>query len=74
MVFLRKGRGSSQTAPAYVSSMPACPCRETGRVGARPRRWGAIASLCVAGFFAFLTDPFPWDFVLSVLVALILRG
>ncbi|MEV7644253.1 hypothetical protein ACWD7B_09885 [Streptomyces rubiginosohelvolus] len=43
-------------------------------MGARPRRWGAIASLCVAGFFAFLTDPFPWDFVLSVLVALILRG
>lgn len=74
MVSLRKGRGSSKTAPAYVSSMPACTCRETGWVGARRRRLGLIASLGITGFFAFLTDPFPWDFVLSVLVALILRG
>ncbi|MFD5983771.1 hypothetical protein [Streptomyces cyaneofuscatus] len=43
-------------------------------MGTRRRRLGVIAALGVAGFFAFFTEPFPWDFVLSVLVALILRG
>ncbi|MFF2539549.1 MULTISPECIES: hypothetical protein [Streptomyces] len=43
-------------------------------MGARRRRLGVIASLVIAGFFAFFAEPFPWDFVLSVLVALILRG
>ncbi|OKI55308.1 hypothetical protein AMK17_19805 [Streptomyces sp. CB00072] len=74
MVFLRKGRGSSKTAPAYVSSMPVCTCRETGRVGTRRRRLGGIATLGIVGLVVVFADPFPWDFVLSVLVALILRG
>ncbi|SCD47326.1 hypothetical protein GA0115234_1016180 [Streptomyces sp. DvalAA-43] len=74
MVFLRKGRGSSKAAPAYVSSMPTCTCRETGQAGARRRRLGVIAALGITGCFALYAEPFPWDFVLSVLVALILRG
>lgn len=74
MVFSRKGRGSSKTAPAYVFSMPVCTCTETSRVSARRRRLGVFAALGIAGVFAFVAEPFPWDFVLSVLVALILRG
>ncbi|WP_275405773.1 hypothetical protein [Streptomyces anulatus] len=43
-------------------------------MGAVRRHRGVIAALGIAGFFAFYADPFPWDFVLSVLIALILRG
>lgn len=70
----RKGRGSTNPTPAYVSSMPVCPCRETGRVCARHRRMGVLATLGIVVLVVVFADPFPWDFVLSVLVSLILRG
>lgn len=73
-MFSRKGRGSCDPTPAYVSSMPVCPCRETGRVDARRRRMGVLATLGLVVLVVVFADPFPWDFVLSVLVSLMLRG
>lgn len=75
-MFSRKGRGSAKTAPACLSSMPACTCRETSLapVWGMRQRLVAVAVLGTVAVVVLTADPIPWDVVLTVLVALLLRG